>query len=233
MYNSYAKPMISYGILAYGSAKKTKLSSIFCLQKRILKTIFFKKRGDHVCNLFKRYNVLSVFDLNFDALVKEILDQITKVSPLIFFDVDSNRPNTRASIKSLIPLPKVKTQTQKKSLRFSIIKMFNYLAKESLLPKQVSKEQIFSIRNKLRAHYLDNKDVFDLFFFSYCTFFLWAPLVESFDSYGVQGGKLIKLNILYKMLCIIYHLNLNQSINQSKTQQLDKDHWWLKQTEQN
>ena len=90
--------------------------------------------------------------------------------------------------------------------------MFNYLAKESLLPKQVSKEQIFSIRTKLRAYYLDNKDVFDLFFFRYCTFFLWAPLVESFDSYGVQGGNLIKLNILYKMLCIIYHLNLNQSI---------------------
>ena len=43
MYKSYAKPMISFGILAYRSAKKTKLSSIFCLQKRILKTI--KKRG--------------------------------------------------------------------------------------------------------------------------------------------------------------------------------------------
>ena len=72
--------------------------------------------------------MLSVFDSNFDALVKEILDQIAKVSPLNFLDVDSNRPNTRAS---LIPLPKVKTQPQK-SLRFSITKMFNYLAKGSL-----------------------------------------------------------------------------------------------------
>ena len=47
-------------------------------------TSFFKKRGDHVCYLFKRYNVLSVFDLYLDALVKEILDQIAKVSPLNF-----------------------------------------------------------------------------------------------------------------------------------------------------
>ena len=54
--------------------------------------------------------------------------------------------------------------------------------------------------------------MFSICFFRYCTFFLWAPLVESFDSYGVQGGNLIELNILYKMLCIIYHLNLNQSI---------------------
>ena len=206
--------MISYGILAYGSAKNTKLSLIFCLQKRILKATFFKKRGDHVCYLFKRYNVLSVFDLYFDALVKEIRDEIAKVSLLNFLDVDSNRPNTRASIKSLIPLPKFKTQTQKKTLRFSEIKMFNYLAKESRLPKQVSKEQSFLTRTKLRAYYLDNKDVFDLFFFRYCAFFLWAVLVESFDSYCVQGGNFIKLNILYKMLCIISHLNLNQSINQ-------------------
>ena len=78
---------------------KTKLSSIFCLKKRILKTIFLKKRRDHVCYLFKRYNVLSVFDLYFDALVKEILEQNAKFSPLIFLDVDSNRPNTRASVK--------------------------------------------------------------------------------------------------------------------------------------
>ena len=159
MYNRYAKEMISYGILAYGSEKK-KLSSIFCLQKRILKTIIFKNRGDHVCYLFKRYNVLSVFDLYFDAFVKEILDQIAKVSPLNFLDVDSK---TLASIKSLIPLSHVKTQTQKKSLRFSIIKVFNYLAKEILLPKQVAKKEIFSIRTKLWSFYLDNEDVFDMF----------------------------------------------------------------------
>ena len=103
MYNSYAKSMISYGILTYHLAKKNKTQFYFCLQKRILKTIFFKKRGDHVCYLLKRY-VLSVFDVYFDAHVKEILDQTAKVSLLKFLVGDSNRPSTRASIKSLIPL---------------------------------------------------------------------------------------------------------------------------------
>ena len=42
--------------------------------------------------------------------------------------------------------------------------MFNCFAKESLLPKQVAKKEIFSIRTKLRAYYLDNKDVFDMFY---------------------------------------------------------------------
>ena len=124
--------------------------------------MFFKKREDHVCYFFKRYNMLSVFELYFEALVKEMLVQIAKVSLLNLLDVDSNRPNMRTSIKSFIPLPKVKAQTQKKSLRFSIIKTFNHLAKESLLPKQLSKNEIFSIRTKLRAYYLDNKDFFDM-----------------------------------------------------------------------
>ena len=104
------------------------------------------------------------FDLNFDALVKEIQDQIAKVSPLNFLDVDSNSRNTWASIKSLAPLLKVKTQTQKKSLRFSIIKLFNYLAKESLVSKKVSENEIFLIGTKLRAYYLDDKNFFDMFF---------------------------------------------------------------------
>ena len=149
--------------------------------------------------LFKRYNVLSVFDLYFDALVKEILDQIAKVSLMNFLDVDSNRPNTRASLMSLIPLPKVKTQTQKKSLRFSIIKKFNYLAKEGLLPKQVAKKEVFRFELNL-GHIFWIIKMFSICFIRYCTFFLWAPLVESFDSYGVQEGKLIKLNILFKKL---------------------------------
>ena len=42
--------------------------------------------------------------------------------------------------------------------------MFNYLAKESLLPKQVAKKENFLIRTKFRAYYLDNKDVFGMFY---------------------------------------------------------------------
>ena len=159
--------------------------------------------------------MLSVFDLYFDALVKEILDQIAKISPLNFLDVDSNRPNTWASIKSLIPLPKVKTQTQKKSLRFSIIKMFNYLATESLLPKQVAKKKFFRFELNL-GHIIWIIKMFSICLIRYCSLFHWAPLVESFDSYGVQGGKFIKLNILYK---ILYRLPSEfKSINQLSLQ---------------
>ena len=113
MYKSYAKPMISCGMLAYGSAKKN--SAVFLFTKTHLK--FFKKRGDHVFYLFKSYNVLSIFDFYFDALGSWI--RLPKFLPN-FLDVDSNRPNTRASIMSLIPLPKVKTHSEK------ILENFNH-----------------------------------------------------------------------------------------------------------
>ena len=41
-YNAYAKSIIEYGILTYGSASKTDLQSIILLQKRIIRTVFRK-----------------------------------------------------------------------------------------------------------------------------------------------------------------------------------------------
>ena len=43
MYNSYAKPMISYGILAYGSAKKNKTQFDFLSKKTHFKNYLFQK----------------------------------------------------------------------------------------------------------------------------------------------------------------------------------------------
>ena len=131
---------------------------------------------------------------------------------LNFLDVDSNRANTRASIKSLIPLPKVKTQTQKKSLKFSIIKMSNYLAKETLLPKQLAKKEIFSIRTKLRACYLDIKYVFRYVLLGIARYFsghlLWSLLTH-------MVSKVVNwLNLLF---CIKYSVSSEfKSINQSE-----------------
>ena len=42
--------------------------------------------------------------------------------------------------------------------------MFNYPAKERLLPIQLSENEILLTRTKLWACYLDNKDVVDMFY---------------------------------------------------------------------
>ena len=43
-YNCYAKPLISYGLFAFGAKSKSLLEKIFVMQKRIFKTICFKRK---------------------------------------------------------------------------------------------------------------------------------------------------------------------------------------------
>ena len=42
-YNSYAKPLISYGSIAFGASSKSLLEKIFVMQKRIFNYLFQKK----------------------------------------------------------------------------------------------------------------------------------------------------------------------------------------------
>ena len=47
-YNAFVKTKNQYGILVYGCCKHTSLKPIFMLQKRIIKTIFSKRKYDHI-----------------------------------------------------------------------------------------------------------------------------------------------------------------------------------------
>ena len=44
LYNSYAKSLINYGIIAYGATAKSNLSKIEIAQRRIMRATFFKKK---------------------------------------------------------------------------------------------------------------------------------------------------------------------------------------------
>ena len=58
----YAKPLISYGILVYGCASKTNLNKILLMQKRIFRTIFFRRKFDHITENFSEYTIDSVLN---------------------------------------------------------------------------------------------------------------------------------------------------------------------------
>ena len=54
LYSTYAKPKIAYGLLAYGSTTKNSLNGILVMQKRILRTIFLKKKFDSISDILCR-----------------------------------------------------------------------------------------------------------------------------------------------------------------------------------
>ena len=56
------------------------------MQKRILKTIFFIRKFDHITEKFSEYNIDTVFDLFLDTVFKEVIYQIHSKPPLKFLD---------------------------------------------------------------------------------------------------------------------------------------------------
>ena len=56
-------PLISYGLLVYGSTTKTNLYKIHICQKRILKTILFKRDFERVTLKFNELRIDTVHEI--------------------------------------------------------------------------------------------------------------------------------------------------------------------------
>ena len=54
-YQAYAKPIILYGLLKYGGTRHSVQNEILLLQKRNIRTIFFRKRSDTFSDLFMKH----------------------------------------------------------------------------------------------------------------------------------------------------------------------------------
>ena len=81
-YNSFAKSIISYGILTYGSAAKSNRYKIEKAQRRILQAIFFRNKYDSVGFFFERNKISTVFEIYLMELFAEVFKQLRTESPL-------------------------------------------------------------------------------------------------------------------------------------------------------
>ena len=108
-------------------ASKTKLNNTYCLHKPI--SIFFQRRAITIV-ISSSYSMCSQFFIfNFDTLVKEVLDQIAKTSPLIFSKLPvTGQINGHPLAHSFI-YQKSKYKPRRSPLKFSVINLFTYLAK--------------------------------------------------------------------------------------------------------
>ena len=84
VYSAYIIPIMSYGLIAYGCGAKSNIDKIDLVQKKILRTIFFKRKNDHITNVFIEYNIHTVFDLFFIQIFRETFRQLRNGSLLKF-----------------------------------------------------------------------------------------------------------------------------------------------------
>ena len=151
-YLAYVVPIISYGLLVYGSTSKTNLEKIYICQKRILRTIFFKRKCDHITTKFNDLGIDRVHEIYLTQFFKETIFKYLK----------------RSTSNGMIPFYHCRTKTMENSLSCKIVKCFNFLMSNKLLPDKIetySQEQLSKFLKVFKRNYiLDNVQLVDNFF---------------------------------------------------------------------
>ena len=85
------------------------------MQKRIFKTICFKRKFDHSSYILHSFEIETVFDLYFRQIFQETFNQLRGKTPRETFNLESlkNRRVTRASVAKTLPSMKTRTQMQR------------------------------------------------------------------------------------------------------------------------
>ena len=80
-YNSFAKSIIIYGLLAYGSAVKWNLIEIQKAKRRILQAVFFRKKPESIRDILSENKILTIFESNLLEVLKEVFKQLPREKP--------------------------------------------------------------------------------------------------------------------------------------------------------
>ena len=117
-YNAYARSLISYGLLVYGSAAKTNLEMLENAQIKIIRAIFFKQKQHSLKDIIDDYHIHTVFDLYVLEVLKEVFKQNRIETPLHLLQIEKEqtRLKTRLSEIGLSPTAYCRTVTKQKSI---------------------------------------------------------------------------------------------------------------------
>ena len=169
-FNSFAKSVICYGLLVYGSAARTNLQKFERAQERILRAIFFKNKIDSMVNVLADHKILNVFELFIVEVFQELFKQSRKESSLelsLTFTT-GELINTRRVVKGLLDVPYSRTNVKRKSLSNTMIRVYNWLLDFDLIPEnleELTKNQVkMYIKDALSVHIMNNRDFMEIFF---------------------------------------------------------------------
>ena len=169
-YEAYAKPIISYGLLIYGCTRESVLKQIHLMQKRIMRTIFFKKREESVSELFFKHKISTIHELYLEEFFKESIYQIYgwSTNKSLDFENQTLQRFTRSQCAGLLRPPFSRVTTGKNSIFTRITKCYNFLMKNDLLPKfgkSVDKTSLKRfILNFKKLYIQDSETTFNLIF---------------------------------------------------------------------
>ena len=168
-YHAYVTSVIKYGLLNYGSTRKTHLKNIYKAHRRIIRAIFFKKPQNSLCEILTRYTIFNIDELYITEVVNEVLKQLKSNSPCAYLSTNVNYDyNMRRKAKCLLQTTTHRIVMQEKSLKNALNKCYNWLKANGLIPSTLLKQSDDQTKNygrKLGTIYVaDNRNLFELFF---------------------------------------------------------------------
>ena len=104
-YDAYVKSRILFGVFIYSNTTETYLIELLKAQKRIKRTIYFKRPRDSVFELMNKNLHATVFGLFLFELFRQVFYELRNDSPVQLLNLSGleKRRSTRASAKGLLP----------------------------------------------------------------------------------------------------------------------------------
>ena len=169
IYHAYVTSVIKYGLLNYGSTRKTHLENIYKAQRRIIRAFFLKKPQNSLCEILTRYTIFNFYELYLTVVVNEVVKPLKSNSPCAYLSTNINYDyNTRRKAKCLLQATTHRTVMQEKCLKNALNKCYNWLKANDLILSTVLKQSDDQTKNYGRKlgtlHVADNRDLFELFF---------------------------------------------------------------------
>ena len=106
-YNAYARSVICYGLLIYGSAAKTKLEKNELGHRSLIRAILFKKKYDSLQDVLRQTDLNTVFELFIVDVLRQIFNQLrsnatTKISKLVVETIHQKREDGKRDLGNTI-----------------------------------------------------------------------------------------------------------------------------------
>ena len=149
LYNSLILPHINYGILVWGYACKR----VTILQKKAIRIITLSKHNSHTEPLFKRLNLLNMFDIHKLCQLKFYYKYVNHMLPEYFLNIqivpNSNIHPHNTRTKNDMHIMSINHEFAKKCIRFSLPILINNTA-------QLITDKIYTHSLKGFATYVKN-----------------------------------------------------------------------------
>ena len=169
-YTSYAKSVISHGLLVYGGTPKHQLFHIEVAQRQVLQAFFIKRKYDSMTCLMTANGISNVYDLYRFEAFKELLKELRAQSPLYVIRNMITLPwfSARFRDNGLRTEEIARTKMSERSVRNTLMKAYNLTMKLNLIPinlKHMSDCSLTAHLNMINKLFImDNEELIRDFF---------------------------------------------------------------------